>query len=669
MDMKKIRPKLFLFFIVMGIHITPLFSNQPKTPQLESRNELFDHFRSIKDPNQRLKLKLQIIDSIPQAQTAVILAERAINLADSLGLDAEKGIALRLSGRAWRRWGNKVKSEQRIRQAIELLNTSNEKNQLNLAYRDLGETLRTFRAYKSADEYLQKALSYFKEEKNSEEIAKTYNRLAAIQFEKFNWGPYYNRYFESVSKKGGNPEQSLNKIEPLRRCVDSLESYLDSTYAYLNPNTDWDIYVSTQIITGAYFTYIYKFEKAKNVFFQLLDRKDKIREGDLALIYINLAQIYDSRFLKDPEKSIEYAKVALELAKKSDIKTYQFMATGLLSNQYEILGNYRESYKFLQERIQAQEEFYITDADVKAKAQSLEYDILQRDQELNNKKSQLFIVIASLGCLLLAFTIFNTIVMAKNRKKEKLLEELNLKNNIISEQNNQLEKLNHQKDTYLSIIAHDLRSPAANILKLSELLNKNIKENNLTNVGKIAHWIQNASKSTLTLLTDLTAWAKSQSDQLLIDQEPLDLQQMVIETLNSQSVLAQPKNIKLTSHIPSNLQVYADRNLTKTILRNLINNAIKFTPQNGSITLQANPKGSEISISVADTGVGMDENIQQSLFDLSRKKIREGTDGEPSTGLGLMLVKNFVEKQGGQIQFHSKIDHGTTVTFTLPAYP
>jgi len=669
MNMKKIRPKLFLFFIVMGIYITPLFPYQPKTPLLESRNEILDHFRNIKDPEQRLQLKLQIIDSIPQAQTAVILAERAINLADSLGLDVEKGMALRLSGRAWRNWGNKAKSEERLRQAINLLKSTNQKTILHQAYRDLGETLRSFIAYQSAEEYLEIALRYFKEQQNEEEIAKTYNRLAAMQFEKFNWGRYYSSYFESVTILGGSPQESLLQIEPLKLCVDTLKNYLDSTYSYLNPTSNWDVYVSTKIIEGAFFTYTFRFDEAKKVFFQLLERKDEIKPSDLALIYINTAHLYDERFLKNPEKSIEFAKTAFKLAKESNIKVYQFMSAGLISNQYKILGKYRESRKFLQKQIDAKEAFYITNAEVKAKAQSLEYEVLQRDLQLENEKNQMFIVIASLGCLLLVFTIFNAIIMAKNRKKKKLLEELKLKTNIISEQNNQLEKLNHQKDTYLSIIAHDLRSPAANIVHLSELLNKNIVNNNLSDVPKISAWIQTASQSALTLLTDLTAWAKSQSDQLSIDQKPLNLQQIVNETLDSQSVLAQPKNIEITSTIPSTLQIFADRNLTKTILRNLVNNAIKFTPNGGSIAIEAKEKDAEVAISITDTGVGMDETIQQNLFQLSKVKIRQGTDGEASTGLGLMLVKNFVEQQGGQIYFHSTVGQGTTVTFTLPAHP
>lgn len=659
---------VLLFFIAIGVSYSPLLANSDDSINIASRNELLDHCRKIKEPTKRLQFKLQIIDSIPQTQTAVIIAERAINLADSLGLNIEKAKALRLSGRAWRKWGNKMKSEERLRHAIEIFKSTNQKTLLHQTYRDLGETLRSFRAYSAADQYLHRALNYFKKQNNAEEIAKTYNRLAAMQFEKFNWGRYYNNYLETVTQQAKDPDLSLREIEPLHRCADTLENYLDSTYAYLDLSPNWDVYVSTRNIEGAYYTYIFKFDQAKKLFFKLLDRKDEIRSDDLALIYINIAHIYDDRFLRKPDKAIRYATIAFDLATQSNIKTYQYMASGLLSKQYEIQGNYRKSLEFLQKQRKAREAFYTADAEVNAKAQSLEYDILQRDQKLKNKKTQLFIVIASLGCLLLAFTIFNAIIMAKNRKKEKLVEELNRKNNIISEQNSQLEKLNLQKDTYLSIIAHDLRSPAANIVQLSELLNKNIEDDNLSDVPKIASWIQTASQSALTLLTDLTAWAKSQSDQLSIDQKIVPLQQIAAETLETQTALAQQKNVEVISHIPPELEVYADTNLTKTILRNLINNAIKFTPQGGSITIQAEDKEAEVAISITDTGMGMDENIQQNLFQLSRDKIRQGTNGESSTGLGLMLVKNFVEKQGGTIQFDSTVGKGTTATFTLPAH-
>lgn len=659
---------LLLFFVTIGVSYSTLLANSDDPINLASRIEIVDHCRKIKDPIKRLQFKLQIIDSIPHAQTAVIVAERAINLADSLGLNIEKAKALRLSGRAWRKWGNQMKSEERLRQAIEIFKSTNQKTSLHQTYRDLGETLRSVRAYHFAREFLQKALNYFKEQKDIPEIGKTYNRLAALYFEKFIWGPYYNSLLQSVTKNRESPEQALQQIEPLQQYADTLENYLDSAYAYLKPTSNWDIYVSTRNIEGAYYTYTFNFDQAKKVFFQLLDDENKIKSDDLALIYINIAHIYDDRFLKKPEKAVHYAKIALDLATESDIKTYQFMASEILSKQYRIMGNYRKAYEYMSKKLKTREAFFIADAEVNAKAQSLEYEILQRDQQLDSKKNQLFIVIASLGCLLLAFTIFNAIIMAKNRKKEKLLEELNRKNTIISEQNTQLEKLNLQKDTYLSIIAHDLRSPAANIVQLSELLNKNIEDDNLSDVQKIASWIQTASQSVLTLLTDLTAWAKSQSDQLSIDQKILPLQQIAAETLETQTALAQQKNVEVISHIPPALKVYADTNLTKTILRNLISNAIKFTPQGGSITIQAEEKEAEVAISITDTGMGMDEKIQKHLFQLSKEKIRQGTDGEASTGLGLMLVKNFVEKQGGTIQFDSTVGKGTTATFTLPAH-
>jgi len=248
------------------------------------------------------------------------------------------------------------------------------------------------------------------------------------------------------------------------------------------------------------------------------------------------------------------------------------------------------------------------------------------------------------------------------------ITEVNEAKEIIENQNKQLIELNATKDKFFSIIAHDLKNPFNALLGFSEMLIKNYSKQDDEKRLKYINSIYNTSKRTYHLLEELLTWARSQSGQMQLNKEKNNLKSVIYELVINLNENALSKNIKLVNTLTDNIYVYSDKNMTYTILRNLISNAIKFTNENGTVLVSAFENGNLAQIEVADTGIGMNENVKNSLFTIETTKTTTGTAGEIGTGLGLILCKEFIEKHGGKIWVKSELGKGSEFTFTLPLY-
>lgn len=231
---------------------------------------------------------------------------------------------------------------------------------------------------------------------------------------------------------------------------------------------------------------------------------------------------------------------------------------------------------------------------------------------------------------------------------------------------NEVKQINREKDKFLSIMAHDLKSPISTIVGLSRLLKIEIEEKNFDVMREYTEYIHQASQKSIDLLNDLMAWVSSQTGRLEHKPEPLFLAELVHENLKLYTEAASQKSITLNTNIPSDIQVVADRAMLGTVLRNLIGNAIKFTFTNGTITLNSRIEKNETIISISDNGMGMKPEMVNNLFNLDKPTGRPGTNGEPSTGLGLTLCKEFVEKNGGEIWAESEEHKGSHFHFSVP---
>lgn len=240
--------------------------------------------------------------------------------------------------------------------------------------------------------------------------------------------------------------------------------------------------------------------------------------------------------------------------------------------------------------------------------------------------------------------------------------------NQITRQNKALTESNGEKDTFFSIIAHDLKSLFNSILGFSDLLIQQVKEKNHEGIEEYANIIKQSSKSAMDLLSNLMDWSKAHTGRMEFIPEKIQLNDLVkeLEYLFVGSLL-QKKQL-LTTDIPENTYVFADRNMLYTVLRNLLSNAIKFSHSDGRIELTAKKNQQEYVISVSDDGVGIPTEYIHKLFRIDENYSTPGTLNEKGTGLGLVLCKELIERNGGRIWCESKSGKGSQFYVSLPCF-
>lgn len=244
---------------------------------------------------------------------------------------------------------------------------------------------------------------------------------------------------------------------------------------------------------------------------------------------------------------------------------------------------------------------------------------------------------------------------------------------IREEQNSRLQKLTNElsqaikdKDLFISILAHDLKNPFNALLGFSDLLIANLHSYGMVEIEKQLKIIQKTSHQTYSLLEDLLLWSKAQAGILPFQPEEIIFEKICLELINDIKYQADSKQIEIKVNQKTNNSLFVDLQMFKTILRNLVSNAIKFTSPHGKISIVAYNQNGTIRVSVADTGTGMDEETKSRLFIPSQPYSTKGTGGEKGTGLGLLLCKNFVEKHGGEIWVESEAGKGSNFQFTIP---
>ncbi len=236
----------------------------------------------------------------------------------------------------------------------------------------------------------------------------------------------------------------------------------------------------------------------------------------------------------------------------------------------------------------------------------------------------------------------------------------------ISKLNMQLEKLNLDKDRFITILGHDLKSPFTSILGFLELLTEDIRKFSIDDIESHVNIINDASKQTYNLLEDLLVWTKAHSGKIPFNPQILDLHDVYTNVESVLNPAADAKNITINYSGHGEVNIFADIDMLKTILRNLVTNAIKFTKPGGSININAVKKQGSVIVSVSDNGVGIEADRLPGLFDISQIFSTMGTFNEKGSGLGLILCKEFVEKHDGKIWVESEYGKGSNFRFTMP---
>ncbi len=237
----------------------------------------------------------------------------------------------------------------------------------------------------------------------------------------------------------------------------------------------------------------------------------------------------------------------------------------------------------------------------------------------------------------------------------------------INQQNKALQELNGMKDKFLSIIAHDLKNPFTNLLGFLQLLRQTHKTISVAKREKYLNIVSDSAWQIYRLLENLLTWSRLNQNKIQLQIIEAPVTPIIQDTVNLVQNSAAQKNIKITFNKQQEMKVKADINMLQTVLRNLLNNSIKFTPENGEVHINYKTNGnSTLVFSVKDNGIGIPKNQQDKLFSFHEKFTRTGTNNEEGTGLGLILSKEFVEKNSGEIWVESEVDKGSTFYFTVP---
>ncbi len=244
-------------------------------------------------------------------------------------------------------------------------------------------------------------------------------------------------------------------------------------------------------------------------------------------------------------------------------------------------------------------------------------------------------------------------------RRKKAEEEIQIKTD-------ELTKLNQEKDKFFSIIAHDLRSPISSLMGITGMLAENMLNIPLPKLQNIFKEISDSANNLYQLMENLLQWAKIQQGLSPFKPEKVVLSKITDLSIAVHSEFARSKNIKMENTISKDLVVFADKNMLQFVIRNMVSNAIKFTNKGGMVTISArNISEKKLEIEIKDTGIGVDNELQEGLFKLNTQMNRQGTNGEPSSGLGLLLCKEYIEKNEGEIRVCSQVGKGTSFFIVL----
>lgn len=417
-------------------------------------------------------------------------------------------------------------------------------------------------------------------------------------------------------------------------------------------------------------------ERALANYTAALEISQALKDNDaISISYNNAGELY--HFQKNYQRAIANFELGFQKAQQARNPEQMKISTAYLSQAYKELGEFQKSLQYREQSIeiesmiqQEKDERKLLDMEnssvLDAKEQAidkLEAKRLAHEEQLADEKRTRYFLFAviGLGVVIVALGFY----LYRSKQKTNLV--LQAANEKITQQNLQLQELNATKDKFFSIISHDLKGPLNSLTSFSGLLINYFDSLSKEEIQSLAKDLDKSLKNLFALLENLLEWSRSQTGAIEFKPAVFDLSELVRENIELLTAQAGTKEIKLVYADAKPVTVLAHKNSITTVIRNLISNAIKFTPVGGTITLSAIRNNEEALVSIADTGVGMSQEVVNKLFRIDAKHSTKGTADEKGTGLGLVLCKDFVEKNNGHIGVESKEGKGSTFFFTLPA--
>lgn len=553
--------------------------------------------------------------------------------------------------------GDIEESTYKIKEALLANEQINNKKWFAEIYLQLGENYRVAGAHDLAYDNFIKSFNLATLSKDTFLISSIYNRIATYFFENQELLPKISRdssiYYANLS---------LNLCRKLNNIKYSISNYnlLGLIYRYKFNNLD-----TSEILLNKGLEIALKYK----------------RVIELPRIYYNIAR---GHFLKNKIViAKEYIDKGFSIADSLGLEESKLLFYQLYSNYYYLLQDFKNAYDYtnLYTINYKKSQDNKSSFKVKSALNELQYRNKEIEQEAQQQIRNFLLIISA---LIILFIISIMIVLFMRNKqiaksnielveKNKQIEEKNLildkQNKIISEQNIKLEESNASKDKLFSIISHDLKNPIGSLKEMISVLADKYDTISEEERREILQELKFSSDNVLELLLGLLTWSRSQQGKIEYDPYVQDIYQLVFQNIAITSSSAKSKNINIVNSVAENTAAFFDTNMINTVLRNLLTNAIKFTNSNGKIEIKAEPyyeNPNFVMISVADNGTGIPQEKLEKLFKIKHSFTTIGTSGEKGTGLGLLIVWDFIEKNNGKIWVESQVGQGTTFYFTLP---
>lgn len=567
----------------------------------------------------------------------------ALRIEENMKFSESEALTLEAIATIYEEVGNYLLSVDMLQKSLTINKAVDKQENISNLHNKIGKLFSKLEKYDSALTYHHKALEYEIAMENKKGEANALNSIANI-----------------YTTLGLTDDAYLNHTNALkiRRAIGDKEGEA------LSLNYIADIYKKKENYERAL-----KNHEAALQIWERLKNKKRLTETFNCIGEINLLQKQYGLAIENLQKGLNSA---LEINDTKSIRfSYdQLYSCHLAQNNYKKALESKNYFLAIEELIQSEEnDKKVTELQSLYDLNKKESEIMAlkinqqiKEMELKDKESfHNFLIL-----LLISVTVIIFLILYMYRHKQKSNLQLTHINEEIKEKNQKLNDANVTKDKFFSIIAHDLKGPLNSLTSFSNLLINHTSSLSQEEIQLVAKDLDKSVRNLFNLLDNLLEWSRSQTGILGYYPENLNLTEIVNNTFHLLKVSAVNKNISLETSISDHILVLADKNATTTVIRNLISNSIKFTKPGGKIEVGAVEGKDSIHIMIKDNGVGMSAEVMDKIFRIDKKHSSQGTSNEKGTGLGLILCKEFVEKNGGKLSVESKENVGTIFKVTLP---
>lgn len=578
-------------------------------------------------------------------------------------------------------------AERLYHQAQKLAQEIDDQGLLSKAWSYLGIVKWLQGVYDESLKYHYKALAIREEMKNPVLVAYTYNNIGLVHFYTGNFSDAESSYrqalaiYQDLSDTEGESAAytNLGLVKRYAQQGDSAIYYYEKSLALDMANGDEAGVATCYNNLGNAAKDHGEYQKALDYFTNALEVFNKQKDfRSVATIYGNIASTYllQNKNEEALTKAREGAKMAREAGALAVLKdNYEHISKALsnLGRDQEALEYYKEYIHYKDSLVNVERWTQIDEIKTKYNAEKQAAEAELRLSEAKRNRN-FFIWLSSLA--MLAF--ISALVYVKNKRERNrelkyknaqiIRQQLHLSESLgdVNKLNSELERSNKAKDKFFSILAHDLKGPVVSIKQAITMVHNHFDSFTSEEIKQYLDKLKNSSERANNLLVNLLDWSLSQKGLISFSPEENDIVDMLEQNIQLKKGIAEQKGIALVWEKPEPLLISCDFGMVNTVIRNLISNALKFTPSNGSIHIDLEHDEEKVKVKVKDSGVGMSKQKVESLFLIDQAQSEKGTEGESGTGLGLILCREFIEMHDGKIGVESEIDQGSEFWFELP---